>query len=92
MSKTRVGSDILCVFFFFVAKPITTSVIDRSGTIRAPVTIGKSGAQIAQAAYERSIDRACELSKQAPSYASPKLSPTHSLTGVKCRAISVAKK
>ena len=60
MSKTRVGSDILCVFFFFVAKPITTKVIDRSGTIRAPVTLGRSGAQIAQVAYERSIDRASE--------------------------------
>ena len=33
-----------------------------------------------------------ETSSQAPSYASPKLSPTHSLTGVKCRATSVAKK
>ena len=31
-------------------------------------------------------------SSQAPSYASPKLSPTDSLTGVKCRATSVAKK
>ena len=31
-------------------------------------------------------------SSQAPSYASPKLSLTHSLTGVKCRATSVAKK
>ena len=29
---------------------------------------------------------------QAPSYASPKLLPTDSLTGVKCRATSVAKK
>ena len=39
----------------------------------------------------------CKLtSSQAPSYASPKLSLTHllarSLTGVKCRATSVAKK
>ena len=31
-------------------------------------------------------------SSQAPSYASPKLSLTDSLTGVKCRATSVAKK
>ena len=31
-------------------------------------------------------------SSQAPSYASPKLSLTHTLTGVKCRATSVAKK
>ena len=30
-------------------------------------------------------------SSQAPSYASPKLRLTHSLTGVKCRATSVAK-
>jgi len=29
--------------------------------------------------------------EQAPSYASPKLSLTHLLTGVKCRATSVAK-
>ena len=29
--------------------------------------------------------------KQAPDYASPKLRLTHSLTGVKCRATSVAK-
>ena len=37
-----------------------------------------------------------ETSSQAPSYASPKLLPTHSLTysltGVRCRATSVAKK
>ena len=33
-----------------------------------------------------------KTSSQAPSYASPKLSPTDSLTGVKCRATSVAKK
>ena len=33
-----------------------------------------------------------ETSSQAPSYASPKLSPAHSLTGVKCRATSVANK
>ena len=31
-------------------------------------------------------------SSQAPSYASPKLSPTESLTGVKCRGTSEAKK
>ena len=31
-------------------------------------------------------------SSQAPSYASPKLRPTDSLTGVKCRATSIAKK
>ena len=33
-----------------------------------------------------------QTSSQAPSYASPKLWITHSLTGVKCRATSVAKK
>ena len=33
-----------------------------------------------------------QKSSQAPSYASPKLRPTHSLMGVKCRATSVAKK
>ena len=32
-----------------------------------------------------------KTSSQAPSYASPKLSPTHWLRGVKCRATSVAK-
>ena len=32
-----------------------------------------------------------ETSSQAPSYASPKLWPARSLTGVKCRATSVAK-
>ena len=32
-----------------------------------------------------------KTSSQAPSYASPKLSPTDRLTGVKCRATSVAK-
>ena len=32
-----------------------------------------------------------ETSSQAPSYASPKLRLTDSLTGVKCRATSVAK-
>ena len=32
----------------------------------------------------------CKTSLQAPSYASPKLSATESLTRVKCRATSVA--
>ena len=45
-----------------------------------------------QTLYFTAFIATVETSSQAPSYASPKLSPTDSLTGVKCRATSVAKK
>ena len=40
----------------------------------------------------KKCDKLDRTSSQAPSYASPKLRPTRSLTRVKCRATSVAKK